>query len=65
MPNELEIGIVQLLKLNGVTSLKPDLRIWLKKCQIHLVWVALQSLFPESLLQDFLLWLEAAHLLHP
>ena len=27
--------------------------------------MALEGFFPEGLLQDFLLWLQAAHLLHP
>ena len=30
-----------------------------------LVWMTLERLFPESLLQGFLLWFKAAHLLHP
>ena len=84
MPNQLEIGIVQLLKLNGVTSLKSKLRSCISNKGVqtnlprnfhkineeyteykNLVWMALEGFFPEGLLQDFLLWLQAAHLLHP
>ena len=66
MPNQFEVGIIQLLELDRVPSLNYLLDFTHKNSleNGHLVRVALERLLPESLLDDLLLRFEAAHLLH-